>query len=361
MGEGRRRANTDRAGDRTGATVIHVAEAWGGGIVDACEWIASQSPGSHHTLIYVERDGVSRKPDPELFERAIQTDGRLAMARTIRSELKRSDNAVIHAHSSWAGLLSRIVNGKAPVVYSPHCFAFERVDIGTVTRTVFQLIERAGAQRTAVLIANGGREAQTADSLGYRRVVNLPMVGRREPDLVAAKPGAELTTIGRIASQKDPGYFVELRDRVQQLMGREISARWIGGVDLGFSDSILRDAGVEITGWLTPPEVLEWVADSGVYVHTAAWEAGVPLSIFDAASLEIPVLVRAIPSLEWSAFPSYPDIAAHAEAVAECLRSTEARKSQIKQTVLAAQEIADLSGDVDLCELYRDLTNNQRD
>ena len=44
------------------------------------------------------------------------------------------------------------------------------------------------------------------------------------------------------------------------------------------------------------------LARADLYVHTAAWEAGVPLAPLEAACFGLPVIVRSIPELEDSGF-----------------------------------------------------------
>ena len=60
-------------------------------------------------------------------------------------------------------------------------------------------------------------------------------------------------------------------------------------------EAALREAGALVTGWLPRQAALERLAAADVYVHTAAWE-GFPVSVLEAAALDLPILARRIPA-----------------------------------------------------------------
>jgi hypothetical protein len=67
----------------------------------------------------------------------------------IRQTIAAVKPAVIHAHSSFPGALTRIAtNGEIPVVYSPHCFKFDDPSVARPLRSVFRSIERVLSRRT---------------------------------------------------------------------------------------------------------------------------------------------------------------------------------------------------------------------
>ena len=101
--------------------------------------------------------------------------------------------------------------------------------------------------------------------------------------------------LGRISPQKGPDFFGSAAQlsRASALPLRWI---WVGGGEPA-DERKLRDAGAEVTGWLPRPQALGWLAGADVYVHTAAWEA-LPVSVLEAAALELPIVGRRIPVLE---------------------------------------------------------------
>src|SRR5215218_2275472 len=89
--------------------------------------------------------------------------------------------------------------------------------------------------------------------------------------------------LGRLLPQKGPNFFrraVEL----SQALALPLRWIWVGGGEAA-DERALRDAGAEVTGWLSRSQALGWLATADVYVHTASWE-GLPVSVLEAAALE---------------------------------------------------------------------------
>ena len=73
---------------------------------------------------------------------------------------RRYQPDLIHLHSSWAGLLGRLVPlGRRKIVYTPHCYAFERRDLSQVVRIGLWLVEKILSRRNAGVFAVSPREA----------------------------------------------------------------------------------------------------------------------------------------------------------------------------------------------------------
>ena len=101
--------------------------------------------------------------------------------------------------------------------------------------------------------------------------------------------------LGRISPQKGPDFF---RRAVELSQASALPLRWIWiGGGAAADERALREAGAEVTGWVSRSEALGWLATADVYVHTAAWE-GFPVSLLEAAALGLPIVARRIPALE---------------------------------------------------------------
>jgi len=243
--------------------------------------------------------------------RHADTGDRLAAFSTTTTLSARPDRAVrelldlvqelrpdqVHAHSSYAGFLTRTVDLGVDVVYSPHCFGFERRDLRPAARAGIRRVERALAARTSVLAACSPREARLAADLGHRNVVVVPNRART-PEGVRARFDTPLrvVTVGRIAPQKDWRYLIAVKGYLEEVLRRRVAWQWLGGGD-DDAERALRDHGVEVTGWLPRDEVVRRLGDAQVYVHTAAWE-GAPISILEAAAIGLPIAARSLPTLE---------------------------------------------------------------
>ncbi|WP_299033016.1 glycosyltransferase family 4 protein [uncultured Pseudokineococcus sp.] len=283
--------------------VLHVVEAHGGGVVSALrEYVSSTSDEVEHLLVSRDREahdtgeGVGATPVGELPSVAKPVE----VVRRLRTASRRTKADVLHAHSSFAGLFARI--GPAaelpPVVYTPHCYAFERTDIARPVRRALWSVEKRLAPRTAVVAGVSPREVELAHRLGVQRAVHVPQVvslGQVAP-AEPREPGSptHYVTAGRVSAQKDPGFFCRA---VADILAAEPDARvtWLGGGESA-DEAALTRLGVEITGWLPRHELIARMAQADVYLHTAAWE-GSPMTILEAQALGLPVVARRIPAL----------------------------------------------------------------
>jgi len=207
---------------------------------------------------------------------------------------------VVHAHSSFPGAYVRSMrwSPRIRVVYTPHCFAFSRTDVGALRRAAFRGIEAALAGRSAVAACGSGEKEQ-ALSVGARQkttvvIPNLASLGDVDADPGRREDVAEVLRVGmlgRWSAQKDPDYFTR---RIQELRGAlprtRVEATWIGD---GPDDA---PAGIRVTGWLSREDVRANLQELDVYVHTAAWE-GFPIALLDAHAVGLPILARPIPAL----------------------------------------------------------------
>ncbi|MCR1782010.1 glycosyltransferase family 4 protein [Nocardioides carbamazepini] len=278
--------------------VLHLIESLGGGVLSSVLAMVDATPAvEHHVAVWPRRSHADTGDRLDAFS------GVHELRRPLPQALRAADDLVhglgpdqVHAHSSYAGLLARILNPAVDVAYSPHCFAFERQDLGAATRAGVRRIERSLAGRTAVLVACSPREAALARALGHRRVVTVPNRALDVPDLRARfSPDLRVVTVGRIGPQKDWPYLLRAKGYLEDVLGCHVEWEWLGGGDRD-AERTLRAHGVSVAGWLPRTQVLERLSRAHVYVHTAAWE-GAPISILEAAALGLPLVVRGIPGL----------------------------------------------------------------
>jgi glycosyltransferase involved in cell wall biosynthesis len=295
----------------TGLHVLHVVEALGSGIATALEDYLRSTPEHTHTVLGYRR--ASAQTGDELERLATRLlplpEGRLAQIRAVRRWVRELRPDLIHTHSTYAGVYVRLFTraAGASLVHTPHAYPFERRDVPAALRGLYWLIEALCSLRGGSVAAVGAREAELATRLpGRQVVVQLPNVVRSvrpaPPPAVLDRSGGELrlAMLGRISPQKGPDFFrraVEL-SRALALPFRWI---WVGGGEPD-DERELRQAGAEVTGWLTRSEALGWLAGADVYVHTAGWE-GLPVSVLEAAALDLPIVGRRIPALESLAVP----------------------------------------------------------
>ena len=293
-------------------TVLHVTDCYAGGIPVAIEaYVRNSPPGVEHHLLAQIPDGAPLDETLSDCFASVTALGRrpLAAVRAIRRVRRRTGADIVHAHSSFAGAYARVALRSSPrtrIVYTPHCYAFERTDLSVWSRRTFRAVEWLLSFNVETIAACSEGEAAAAERRGplRPRVVHVPNVvavplpdtrregaGRHRPLLVAS--------LGRVAPQKDPMRFADAAASIGA-RGIEVVPVWMGD---GADDDVARleASGVHVTGWIPHAEVGRRLAQSDVYLHTAAWE-GFPLALLEAVQAGVPTLVRPI-----AAFGTLPD------------------------------------------------------
>ncbi|WP_432490922.1 glycosyltransferase family 4 protein [Kineococcus auxinigenes] len=289
--------------------VLHIVEALGGGVTSALrEYISATSADAEHFVAGRPRPTHGTGDDlgaPSVRELPSKLSP-VRMVAAVEDAVRRTRPDVVHVHSSWAGAYAR-ASLRVPadrVVYTPHCFGFERTDLSRAHRLALYRAEHLLARRTAGVAAVSPREAALAARLGVRRVAYVPQVvslpgwALRERAAAAEQPGEHgprYVTAGRICPQKDPAFFAATaRELLRSRPDAEVV--WLGG-GTPQDEERLRSIGVRVTGWIERSALLGELARADVYVHSAAWE-GSPMTILEAAELGVPVVARRIAALE---------------------------------------------------------------
>lgn len=293
----------DRVRRRDRVVVLHVVESFGAGTLSVLvEYVKGTPEIDHHVIRRVRASEDAPDGEAALFVSLSDLGtGFVQSRRAIRTTVQRVRPDVVHAHSSLAGAYARTAvrsSRRRRVVYTPHCFAFERRDVGHLKRAAFWLAELLFGVNTYAVAACSAREADLARRMvTVRRVVHVPNtapLGRAAQ--LQPSPNSEVAVVGvgRISPQKGTDFFAAtcslLRGEV-----RGVQARWIGGAADADADRFLREASVEITGWVKKSESVSGLAGASVYLHTAEWE-GMPVTLLEAVSLRVPVVVRDIPA-----------------------------------------------------------------
>lgn len=277
--------------------VLHVTEALGGGVQSAIANYVDGLPEIDHAVFSRARDGQATyawaRPVPHERYAGGLPGFFVRLVRKVAAE--RPD--IVHLHSSFAGAARAVLPLGTAVVYSPHCYAMERRDLGMPARAVYGAVERVLAHRTNAVVAVSPREAE----LGRRLAARVPIrVALNPAPFAPTALGAhavrgddpEVVMVGRISPQKDPALFAAVARAAEELPARFV---WIGDGDPA-ARADLEASGVEVAGWTPPDRAARRVARAALYLHTAAWEGG-PLSTVEAATLGTPVLARDIPSM----------------------------------------------------------------
>lgn len=277
--------------------VLHVVESLTGVLSSVLAMVEVTPDLDHHLAVWPLRSHADTGDHLDSFA-TVTTLARepLHAIGDLRQLVRRLRPDRVHAHSSYAGVVSRVVDLGVDVVYSPHCFAFERRDAGRAANDVARRVERALVRRTSVLVACSPHEAMLARELGHRDVVTVPNRPLDPPGVRArfARP-LRVVAAGRLCPQKDWRFLLSVKGYLEEVLGGRVEWEWLGGGDPVAEDA-LRARDVHVTGWMPRTDVVKRLGEAQVFVHTAAWE-GAPISILEATSVGLPVAARGIPTL----------------------------------------------------------------
>ncbi|ALO67772.1 hypothetical protein AS189_16415 [Arthrobacter alpinus] len=274
-----------------------MTQCYDGGVSRAMDNISKLLPEIQHFVLYSGSENPAesgqysgvRKFSANPLKRFLE----------VRAYARELEVEVIHAHSSWAGLYSRAFRPSVPVIYEPHCYVFDDPQRHPLLRSVYRRIESFLSRHTTITVALTEHERGLAYGLDKNAKVRIlpniptiPTVAYRE-DTTQAVP--EIVMIGRLAPQKDPGFYQDLA-RLSSARGLPFKFVWIGSGTESDTDA-LQAAGIEVTGWLAPEEISQRLSRAWMYVHSAHYE-GFPLSVLDAAAAKVPIIVRDLPCFE---------------------------------------------------------------
>ncbi|MFC7456040.1 glycosyltransferase [Brachybacterium sp. GCM10030267] len=290
------------------SSILHITDAASSGVLAAVTTFAraqSAVPGIDVTLAYVPRHD---SPSPERIQ-ALAGD-RVTVLRWSRSprtalpallvrataELTARRDVLVHLHSSRTGMIGRAVavltGHRDRTVYSPHCFAFDRSDAGTLHRRVLTALERAGTLLGPRLLLVSETEERLAQRV-LPRARTAVLRNRVDAEQLAALPRPEAASggdlrvvhVGRIAAQKRPREFDAVARRWHEQHPGTVF-RW-----LGEGDRELLGPDVEVSGWLDRDALLAELSRADVLLFTSAGE-GLPIAVLEAQALGVPVLAH---------------------------------------------------------------------
>jgi glycosyltransferase involved in cell wall biosynthesis len=256
-------------------------------------------PDAEHHLLYARRaDAPIDAALLAIFSSADEmVRGHLGRVKQLRQLAQSAAFDVLHLHSSFAGAYGRLAAFKSErlrIVYTPHCFAFERQDVGRLHKLNYIVVEALLGLNTSMIAACSEREQALGTRIvGKSKSVLVPnavddVFVRLQSEIPFADSHVlRVAAGGRLSAQRDPNFFVRVR---KVLNDADVLFTWIGGGDPS-GEAELRRNGIRVTGWLDEEGVVRALKESDIYFHTAAWD-GFPMSVLEATALGVPSVVR---------------------------------------------------------------------
>ncbi len=223
-------------------------------------------------------------------ERDLVPSSDLRAFRELRGVVRALRPDIIHAHSSKAGALCRLltlVEG-ANVAYSPHGYAFLRQDLSRTKQHFYRSLEWLLGHLHHVTVACGTGELVQATSVSRRSMLipNMIDVGYLGDLKASHRDDGSLVVAmcGSIRPQKNFPLFASVAEHLQ---GEAFVFKWIGGGRIPAGCTV--PSNVAVTGWLDPRGAAAELAASDIFMQTSLWE-GLPIAMLEAMALRLPVL-----------------------------------------------------------------------
>lgn len=280
--------------------ILHATDCLNAGVLRALEILTVENGNHEHYLLW---DFHKDTPPPNLENlhkigvTLIHWQGGYFQKVLMLRRLSRSLSPnFTHFHSSIAGFLGRLATNPERVLFSPHCFAFQRRDISPTLQFLHQVIELILSYRTDLYVVNWPVEAEIVNrNFRHRPVHFYPLINCRIADKFnEASVSNSIISIGRIRPQKDPEFFID----VVRLIGdrKGFNFNWIGGGDSDL-EKLLSNEGVTISGWRNQNEIASIFQSSKLQLITSSWESG-PFTFYEGLEHGIPSLLRNIEAFE---------------------------------------------------------------
>lgn len=283
-------------------TILHIAEAFGGGIVTFIANLANeQCKGNYRVIVAhgIRKETHANYPDffddrielikIENFQQEINLVSEWKAICELRNIIKDTKPDVIHMHSSQSGVLGKLasIGCSAYKIYSPHGFAFLRQDVASWKLQIFKAIEKIFSTCfKCQLVASSTTEYKEALKISKKAVLVFNGINTQQLDsyfnVESSNERPVVGMVGRALPQKNPAFFNRIAEKMPH-----VQFEWIGDGDLRYQ---LTAPNIHIVGWGPREEALEYVAKSDIYIMTSLWE-GMPLALLEAMYLKKPCVV----------------------------------------------------------------------
>jgi len=291
--------------------IVHIVEAFGGGVFDFLRILTSNIDAEHIIVHSLRKE--TPKNYKKFFEKNIKffywksANREINLSKDFRalldlifilrslSQNKKID--VIHLHSSKAGFLGRLaaktLGLSDKVIYTTHGISFLRKDISLTKKKILISLEKLAYKLGGKVIACSRSEAEFIKKYGIEASyifngLKCPKLGNKKfkANKFIETEKIKIATVGRITFPKNPFLFREIAKAF--LSVKNVEFIWIGDGEL---KNVIDLPNIKITGWLSQEEVFEVLKQADIYLSTSLWE-GLPLAVLQAMCTELPLVLH---------------------------------------------------------------------
>lgn len=288
--------------------IVHVAEAFAGGIVVLVKSLVENLPEDEHIIVHGERAHVTKFTD--IRKQFARTNARFVrwqsaqrsisfgkdfaaffeLYRILKRLKKQHQIDAVHLHSSKSGFIGRIVCKVLKinnVIYTPNGAPF-LVGTSKFSNFLYKQLERLGYGFGGQVVSCSPSEQVEYEKIGIRSITinnGIPFDRISGYDMEPSNKKFCIVTSGRIINQKNPALFNSIAQYFEEL--KQFQFIWIGD---GPERALLTSSNIKVTGWLPGEEVARLISSANVYLSTANFE-GLPYAVLEALALRKPVLL----------------------------------------------------------------------
>lgn len=281
--------------------IIHVAEAFEGGIIEIIRLLSLHMPDLEHLVVH-----GNRQVDMEKEKLTFPENVKFIHWKTAKREIGLFDDfkafielkkilkqnkpfEALHLYSSKAGFLGRLagkVLGFKNIIYSPQGASFERKDISAFKKKLFIFLEKNASALPGKIISASKSEQKIFEDIGVQSTCIYNGVTLDETYQKSYQNDEFIiVNAARISEQKNPQLFNKIASAfVNQ---PRVKFVWIGNGPL---HNQLTSPNITVTGWVGKEEVEKHLKSASLYLSTALWE-GLPLSVLEAMKFHLPLLL----------------------------------------------------------------------
>lgn len=250
--------------------------------------------------------GIRTRRVPWLVRDITPARDAAAVAR-LAGEIRRYGPAVVHAHSSKAGVVARWAARLAgvPAVYTAHGFVFTDPTLSAGARRLYRWAEAVSGRLARAVIAVSRRDLDAGRALGIRRLVYIPNGVDLPPAGRSPRPraGPVVGFLGRFTREKGFEVLVDALAALEDIP--RLAVAGAGPLADAYRERCVR-AGI-------PAVFLGWQDDPGAFFAAVdvlvlpSWKEGLPYTLLDALAAGVPTVVTDVGGMGDVVRPLAPD------------------------------------------------------
>jgi glycosyltransferase involved in cell wall biosynthesis len=287
--------------------IVHVAEAFAGGIAVFINSLVENMRDDEHIIIHGDRYWVMKAEEvKKMFPtanvcfipwtsagRSIHPVKDMMALKELCGFIKEIEKEgridAVHLHSSKSGFLGRVacrLIGFRNVIYTPNGAPF-LIGKSWLSNTLYKVLERVGSWFGGEVVCCSLSEWKAYKDLGIAasHINNGISVGPHKKPMVKPQAGFKVITSGRIAPQKNPALFNAIAQYFEEWSAFEFI--WVGDGD---DRPLLTSSNIQVTGWLPRDSAKSLIVDADIYLSTAKFE-GLSFAGLEALDMQKPMLL----------------------------------------------------------------------